>query len=271
MSIPHPQVTIPNTEVQTVSSSTIDQEFKIFIALPLTYNNLDKIYPILYVLDANAFFGTVIETVGVLSLFKDIPEMVIVGIGYPVNSFIETISFRTRDYTPTVRDEWYEASMKPFLPEAPEYAGSGGAADFLQFIRSELMPFINSNYRINAGDQTIVGHSFGGLFALYTLFHHPDTFSRYIIGSPAIWWDEGVTFQYERDFAANNTDLSAKIFMSAGSDEAEHMIPNMQKLALALQDRNYENLDIKTHIFEGETHLSVAPATISRGLRAVFA
>lgn len=270
MSISHPQVTIPNTQVLTISSSHVNQEFRIFIALPPTYNNLDKNYPVLYLLDANVSFGTVTETVGMLSIFKETPEMVIVGIGYPVNSWIEILSFRTRDYTPTVKDEWYEANIKPYLPEAPEYAGSGGAVHFLEFIRSELMPFIHSNYRINAGEQAILGHSFGGLFALYTLFHHPDTFFRYIIGSPVISWDEGVIFQYEREFAANNTDLSVKIFMSAGSNESEHMVPNMKKFVQILRGRKYQNLDIKTHIFEDETHFSVVPATTSRGLKAVF-
>lgn len=132
------------------------------------------------------------------------------------------------------------------------------------------MPFIHSNYRINPDDQTIAGGSAGGRFALYTLFHYPNTFSRYIVGSPAIDWDEGVMFEYEARYAANNSDLPAQVFTAAGSAEPEAMITNVERMAQALRNRNYPSLELTVHVFEDETHLSVAPATFCRGLRVVF-
>ena len=132
------------------------------------------------------------------------------------------------------------------------------------------MPFIRSHYPVNPEDRAIAGSSFGGQFALYTLFHHPDTFNRYIIGSPSVGWDEGVTFAYESDFAANHADLSAKVFMSVGALEKEDTIANTQRMARTLLNRGYNGLELTTCIFEHETHLSVAPAAMSRGLRAVF-
>jgi hypothetical protein len=48
------------------------------------------------------------------------------------------------------------------------------------------------------------------------------------------------------------------------------MVTGMQEMARIMQDRHYNNLELTTHIFEDETHISVAPATFSRGLRAVF-
>ena len=38
----------------------------------------------------------------------------------------------------------------------------------------------------------------------------------------------------------------------------------------ALAGREYPSLRLTHHVFEGETHLSVIPGTISRGLRDVF-
>lgn len=267
MSKLRPQVTIPDTEIHLIYSSNVNQEFSIFVALPHTYTKLDKAYPTLYVLDANGVFGTVTETVRMLTALNEIPEIIIIGIGYPVNSLTKTFAFRTRDYTPTRVDEWYKEIP---LPNKPNYCGSGGAPQFLRFIREELMPFISTTYRTISQDDAILGFSFGGLFALYTLFDKPSTFQRYIIGSPTVWWDESVILSHEQNFAANNTDLSAKFFMSVGANENERMVTGMQTLAKAMQDRRYKNLEMKTHIFEGETHTSVAPATISRGLRAVF-
>lgn len=268
MSTLRPQVTIPDTEIHLVFKSNVNQEFRIFVALPHTYASLDKAYPTLYVLDANAFFGTVTETVRSLATFNEIPEILIIGIGYSVNTVTETIGFRTRDYTPTRVDEWYKEVP---LPNKPEYCGSGGGSDFLRFIRFELIPFINTTYRTIPKNDAIFGFSFGGLFALSVLFDQPDTFSHYIIGSPTVWWDDAVILKREKNFAANNTDLSAKVFISVGSGESERMVTGMQTLAKTLQDRRYKNLEIATHIFEGETHVSVPPATISRGLRTVLA
>ena len=268
MSTLRPLVTIPDTEIHLISSSTVNQEYRIFVALPHTYTSINKAYPTLYILDANGFFGTVTETARSLGMLHEIPELIIIGIGYPVNSVTETMGFRTRDYTPTRVDEWYKEVS---LPNAPDYCGSGGASHFLRFIRSELMPFINTTYRTIPKDDAIFGFSFGGLFALSVLFDQLETFQRYIIGSPTVWWDESVILNRENDFALNNSQLSAKVFLSVGSSESERMVTSIHKLAQSLQDRRYTNMELTTHIFEDETHLSVAPATISRGLRAVFA
>ena len=253
-------VTIPNTEVRTLLSSNAGQEYKIFVALPHRYADAAETYPVLYVLDANWAFGLMTETIRLLQIRAELPEMITAGIAYPVNDVEEIMKLRSRDYTPALEKR----------PEAVESEGTGGAGKYLRFIRQELMPFIQSNYRVKPGDKTLAGSSFGGLFALCTLFHHPDTFNRYIIGSPSISWDEGVTFAYESNFAASNTGLSARIFMSVGSLETEDTIASMHRLAGTLQDRGYAGLELETCIFEDETHVSVAPAAMSRGLRVVF-
>jgi predicted alpha/beta superfamily hydrolase len=241
-----------------LSSSYVDQEYKIFVALPHGYADPHKTYPVLYVLDANLAFGTFAETTRLLQYGKELPETIIVGIGYPVNDLRETLGPRARDFTPTAD------------PEAAVSDATGGAGDFLQFIRKELIPFIQSDYRVDPKDRALAGVSLSGLFALYTLFHHPDTFGRYVIGSPTIEWDDAVTFTFESDFAARNADLSAKVFMSAGALEGQDTIANVQKLAQRLADRGYASLELETHIFEGETHRSGWPAAMIRGLRTVF-
>ncbi|MFB2978252.1 alpha/beta hydrolase-fold protein [Microseira sp. BLCC-F43] len=93
------------------------------------------------------------------------------------------------------------------------------------------MPFVNKTYRTIPEDSAICGVSFGGLFPLYVLFHQPHTFRRYIIGSPTVCWDDAAILQYEREFAANNTGLSAIGFMSVGSRESEPMVAGFQAMA----------------------------------------
>lgn len=96
MSKPRLQVTIPDTEIHLISSSNVNQEFSIFVALPHTYAKLDNAYPTLYALDANGVFGTVTETVRMLTTLNAIPEIIIIGIAYPVNTLTETFAFKTR-------------------------------------------------------------------------------------------------------------------------------------------------------------------------------
>ena len=137
------------------------------------------------------------------------------------------------------------------------------------------MPFVQDHYRISPQDSVLAGDSYGGLFGLYTLFHQPETFGRYIIGSPSIWWDDRIILDYEAKYAAKHTDLSAKVFMSVGAlevfePEPAAMVSNMELLIRRLHLRNYKNLELSSHVFENETHLSVIPGTMSRGLRTVF-
>jgi predicted alpha/beta superfamily hydrolase len=273
-----PEVTIANTEVHMIYSSFVEQEFKIFVALPHKYRESDRTYTVLYKLDANGTFGIMTETVRLLNFTMEMRDMIVVGIGYPVNTFRETMSLRTRDYTPSKDDEAWEMTRK-FIPDAPPSVGTGGAKNFLSFIREELFPFIDENFRTKPDDRILAGSSLGGLFSLYTLFHQPDTFNRYIIGSPSIWWDKEITFTYESEYAKNHSDLFARVFISVGALEEKEgnqreavlaMVSNVRKLARILQERNYPNLRLTTHVFDDETHISVTPGALSRGIRMVY-
>jgi predicted alpha/beta superfamily hydrolase len=120
-----------------------------------------------------------------------------------------------------------------------------------------------------------VGHSLGGLFALYTLFHFPDTFDRYVALSPSLWWDNGVIFEYESAFANRHSELLARLFLAVGEREDEEgpelrMISNLVKFHKRLQERAYAGLEMDMIIMAGETHQSVVAGATSRGLRSIF-
>jgi predicted alpha/beta superfamily hydrolase len=208
-------------------------------------------------------------------VFLDFPnelqELIIVGVGYPdIVTFGSSMSVRTRDYTPTSRD-WYETKYATPGSNAPKFVGEGEADNFLQFLSDELVPYINKIYRILPDEKALMGRSFGGLFALYALFKQPDTFSRYFVGSPSLWWDDHTIFDFEKDCASTNDDLKVWLFMSIGGDEPDFMISDMYKMAHTLKGRKYPSLEIGTHFFYGESHMSVNPAFISWGLKAAFA
>jgi hypothetical protein len=77
----------------------------------------------------------------------------------------------------------------------------------MRFVCEELIPWVGSEYRIDPEDRCYGRVSRGGLFGVYTLLTRPEAFSRYIIGSPAIYHEDPEVFRYERDNDAFNATL----------------------------------------------------------------
>jgi predicted alpha/beta superfamily hydrolase len=248
-------------------SAINDQPYQITIALPLRYSPADTIqYPVLYILDGDPDLLLAALIQRDLSYGHEVPDMIMVGIGYQVADFLSSRPFRTLDYTPT------HAPKIDSIMTANHHLKmvSGGADKFLRVIKEEIMPFVDHSYRTNQ-DRALAGHSFGGLFAAYTLFHQPDLFDRYLISSPSLDWDDDEIFREEAQFydSAHHTH-HAKIFLCGGSSEPDPMIPDIEKFKELLERRNYTGWQISEQVFNNETHLSVLPFAISRGLRVIY-
>jgi hypothetical protein len=252
-----PEATVPLTEVRTLRSSILGRSYTIFVALPASYSSeASQTYPVVYLLDADLWFGPVADPTRLLHWEGGLPELIIVGIGY---------GFSWEDV-----DEWFRRRTLDFTPTRVEAKpDSGGARDFLRFVQEELFPFVDANYRTIPTDRTLAGLSAGGLFSLYVLFQDPGTFSRYIVVSPGLVWDERVIFENEADYAARNTDLPARLFLAVGSLERK-CASNLEDFHRQLEARNYTGLTVTMVVMEEETHLSVFPGAFSRGLRTIF-
>ena len=269
-------VTLANTFRHVLHSDAIGQDFTVDVALP--YVAPDGPLPVVYVTDGNSMFPIVANSARLLQLGGELPPIIIVGIGYVTTTTAEVLALRTRDLTPTPDPVYTEQARQGPMP-LPEGIEPGGAAAFLDFIERDVKPFIAEHYPVKEDDATLVGDSLGGLFTLYALFNRTGDYQRYVAGSPSLWWNDKTLFADEALLADTTEDLDADLFISVGAleenpDNAEDwalMVTNMQAMASVLEERNYPSLRLTQHVFEGETHLSVIPATLSRGLRAVFA
>lgn len=246
------QVEISGSEINDFQSAITGEKYFIYVGLPRSYNDSTKTYPILYIMDADGSFGTCTEITRLLALGNEVPEIIIVGIAYGV-SLNEYLYNRQRDYTPTV--------MK-------KYAGSGGGKKFLRFIDEELIPFVETKYRVKKSDRAICGFSYGGLFALYTLFHRPKLFNRYLAGSPSFFWDNGILFEYEKKYFENRLDLPIRLFISVGS--LEYNIAPLQRFANILNSRGYSGLQLKSIILDDETHFSSFGNFFTKGIKWLY-
>lgn len=252
--------------------------------------------PVIYLLDADAHFDLVVEMVKVLQGWGDLPPLVIVGVGYPVDSFFETIPLRLRDYAP-VSDAPHEELVRKIMGAGVTVQG-GGADAFAAFFEEDLKPLIAQRYPVDPADQALFGHSLGGLFGQHVLLTAPQMFQRYALLSPAVVWDFNEILKREAAVAAAGTfgNLPAEVFMGIGGDEttlaavlalppemkededrllALYDHPNpvalAQQFAANLAARHYSGLALHPfRVFPHENHDSVVFVGYSSALRALY-
>ena len=170
--------TILGSETHMMHSQHTGRTYRITISLPLGYSRspgegwpFDKTpaqWPVVYVLDGNWYFGLVTDIIRPMAWCGSTTDAIVVGIGYaedndPIKAFRESFTRRDFDLTP-IRDEVVEKSMAE-AHKRP--VPNGDAGNFHKFIKAELIPFVEKAYRADPLKRILVGHSYGGLFALF--------------------------------------------------------------------------------------------------------
>lgn len=182
----------------------------------------------------------------------------------------ELWGLRTRDYTPVTDKEDEERQKEEMYLD---YIASGGADQFLQFIQRELIPIVAFKYRTDTSNQTLVGHSLGGLFALHTLFHEPDMFQGYVVASPPLLFGDNCIFSAENDYAQKQSDLPAKLYLSVGQKEQgteSRMVSNLFRFSAILDSRDYDRLTMKNQVFDNLGHCEALAPGFQSGLKWIF-
>lgn len=245
------QVEIPGTQLLHITSEIVGQEYDLYVHLPRYYEDTTRTFPVAYLLDAQWDFPMVTAIWGQQYYDGFLPGIIIVGITWGGKNPSHD-GLRARDLTPT---------------NAEPIAQSGNAPKFLEFIKEELFPFIAAKFRVT-DDRTLMGSSFGGLFTLYALFQETKLFNRYLLTSPALRWDNEVIYTFEKNYAANHSDLPVRIFMAVGEYED---VSGFKKFADHLQSRKYQGLALQTRILENTGHSGTKAEGFTRGLQFVFA
>jgi predicted alpha/beta superfamily hydrolase len=277
---PVKQLSLPGTQIHELTSA-LGIQYVLYISTPRDYQNGDKNYPegnlgpggprrnfpVVYLLDADFSCPVVRSIAEYLSDNDKLPGLILAGIAYPGglegDDWQQRYKLnRTRDYTPTHSPDGYEED----IPNV-----SGQADDFMIFLQSKAIPFVEENFRTMPQDRTIIGHSYGGLFGLYAIMKRPEIFSRAVLISPSIWYDDHFILGFEKSRRQAISFIHTTLFLSAGSKETTGMniAGDVQDLS-DLFTREYPAVIIKQNIFEGETHNTIFPAAVTRGLLSVF-
>jgi predicted alpha/beta superfamily hydrolase len=223
-------------------SNILNEDRTIMISLPEGYNSNVKKYPVLYLVDGQWYFNHAVQAAGWLSS-KDnavIPQTIVVG--------IPTKDNRERDLTPT---------------RTEENKSGGGADKLFSFIKEELIPFIDKNYR-TYNFRILGGASFGGLFVMYSMMNDPQLFTAYLAFSPSMWWDNRIMLKRAEDFLSNNPGLHNNLYLNV-ANEGPSM--GVDALAKILKEKAPKELIWKFDECPDEIHNTIAFKGIYNGLK----
>lgn len=281
---PPQRVAIPDTEVHALYSETIGDDFELWIARPQAgfVPMPEGPVRVLYVLDANLFFGTAVEMTRLMyKLYGELPPLLVVGIAYPTENGMLQGLLRTRDFTPSK-----DASMAAMAGAFPQPAGAeainpkmGGAAAFLDFLQTEVKPFVQAHYHVREDGAILFGSSLGGLFVTHALLSAPTSFDNFIAVSPALWWNQSEIFSHTPDWSVVNSHPQTKVFIAAGSLEENPDVPalanfklitNARRMATTLQENAPTSVKVYFQEMADETHTSVVPVALTRALRQIL-
>jgi predicted alpha/beta superfamily hydrolase len=252
-----PPHTIARSQLRVLPRNAAGRQYQLHVGLPESYfKDPNRRFPVVFVTDAYWDFAKITAIEGSLVYDKVVPEFITVGLGYAGEDL---------DYGHL---RYWELSPVPF---GANPAASGHAADFLRTIETEIIPFLEREYRIDPSCRVLAGASLGGLFTLYAMYTKPDLFQAYIAATPAIVIGNGWLFAYEDAFAKSGTPLRARLYVACGGNEAPGFLNGILRFNARVATRKYPGLAYEFRIIDGERHSGMQLEAYTRGLRFAFA
>jgi hypothetical protein len=217
-------------ELISIESQAVGVTYSISVGLPPGYDESGPPSPAVFLLDGNYFFDDF------YSSYDEDDDIILIGIN---NS-----NRRNTDYLPTNSCE----------------TERGGNVAFLDFLVSELVPYLDDKYNIDPALRLLFGHSHGGSFVFYTLFtDHGETFPLLFSNDASLQcW--GVSALEQAYYYAS--DSLPVIFYSSGATEgnADEVRPIMDRI----MERDYVGLIVNYDEIQG-THDGILDTAFSRG------
>lgn len=226
-----------------IYSNVLHEERILLISLPEDYGKSDKTYPVLFKLDGDKenFLQAFSAAFYLFDMTDNAPDPIIIG--------IENTD-RNRDMLPDQKANY-----------------------FIQFIHTELIPFVDRNYRTN-GFRILCGQSLSSLFALYSFLEQPDIFDAYILGSFG-FYKESLSVLFENELK-RNSDLKSigtkYLFVGNGkldkNDPDGTITKRGDQFLELLKQTVPSSVMMKCKVYEEEGH--VPYPTIYEGLKWIY-
>ncbi len=226
---------------ETVNSQKLGEKREIKIQLPRNYEqNSEKRYPVVVVLDGDYLFEPVAGMVDYYSYWKDIPEMIVVGINQD--------GIRMEDTS-------YGENSLP--------ADKG--AKFFEFIGMELLASLDQKYR-TANFRMIVGHDFTANFINYYLLKQEPIFKGYINLSPDLAPEVA---NWVTD-ALESSESKKWFYLATSNEDIPGLKSGIASFDNQLKGINNKLVSYKFEEFTGESHYSLVGKAIPSAISSMF-
>jgi predicted alpha/beta superfamily hydrolase len=240
----------PSIINDSVFSKVLNEQRRIKIFLPEEYKpGSDEKYDVVYILDGETHFDDFIFIYKFARNEKFLPPLILIGLP---NTYSSEGNQRDRD----------------FLPEkTTENPKAGGANNFISFFKNELIPFVNKMLP-SSGDNSLFGHSLGGVFTMYVLLKEPGLFTNYFCSDPAFPWNNRRIITMAEETFLNTIELNKSLWIVG--TEGTYRNVGIGKMDSVLKALSPEGLRYKTSVYPNETHMSVRLKGIYDGLKYMY-
>lgn len=241
--------------IDEIQSQQLGEKRVLNIYLPEGYNENDTThYPVIYLLDGSAdedfIHVTGLVQYNSFEWINRVPKSIIVGIAN----------------TDRKRDMSFPTSIKE---DKEQYPTTGGSANFITFIETELQPYIQQHYKTNT-TKTLIGESLGGLFATEILLKKPSLFNKYILVSPSVWWDNGSLLKLRPATITQPTT----IYIAVGKEGKTpgHIPRIMEEDAKQLYEKVkvLKNTKIYYDYLPQETHATIGHQAVMNAFKLIY-
>lgn len=225
----------------SIRSSITGIEYRLRVHVPPASAGPRGSLPVVYVLDGESWFETLVGIVQSTGT-----PLIVVA--------IHTSGQRSRD----------------FVPANACTENGGGHSAYFDFMRQELIPYIERWVGGDPGQRVLFGHSHGGSFVLYAMFSEaPDqhAFRAYLASDSSISCMPAVADEWERRYAAAYLELPVRLHLSHASlgNHAANL-----RYATAVAQRNYGRFAFREQAYSG-THSGIVPQALADGMAFALA
>jgi predicted alpha/beta superfamily hydrolase len=241
---------LEGTQYHAFESESLDKRYHLLVSLPDGYEaSADKEYATLYILDGGVHYAWLKAYSDYLAIAEDFPELILVGISYGTNDW-QNGNDRSHDYTaPTDEREFW-----------------GGAGDFQVFLREELIPFIEREYRSDATRRIVFGQSLGGQFVLYSAQTEPGLFWGHIASNAALHRNLPLFL----DMRPEQPRHESHLFIGDATEDAAQFHEPRQKWIRHWTAQSELPWRLHVERLDGHDHFSSPPAAFRQGVLWLF-
>jgi predicted alpha/beta superfamily hydrolase len=151
-----------------------------------------------------------------------------------------------------------KSRINEYTPTKAPKLGGGRADRYAKFLMQEVMPFIQSEYRVASDPRVtgIGGSSLGGLLSLYLGLKHADRFGKIAALSPSVWWHQRMILRFA---SAAQPRSRPTIWLDIGTKEGPRIVPEVEQFRDVLVKKGWsEGEDLHYEKVEGAEHNELA-------------